>query len=224
LTSWSAFNTQQWEKAAKYGEKTYALKPDTPQLPSMLARAYLNSGHMDKSLPFAEQTCADAPPKDCYDLLPSIMRHYAAQKNWPNAAKWAAKMVEAFDTVAKPAGVSDEQWTGYVTEEKSTGYALMGRQAAETKRWSSVIKNYATSHKLNPKNRARTAEGYFYTGMAHWNMENIDSAMASFARASLLAGTPHSEPARKEVERLYKATHNGSLAGFEEYLDRYSPN
>ena len=63
------------------------------------------------------------------------------------------------------------------------------------------------------------AEGYFYTGVARWNRELIDAAMESFAKGSFLQGTPHAEPCRKELEKLYKATHNGSLAGFEEYLD-----
>jgi hypothetical protein len=53
-------------------------------------------------------------------------------------------------------------------------------------------------------------------------MEQIDSAMEAFARGSKMTGTPYAEPCRNELEKLYKATHNGSLAGLEEYLDRFS--
>jgi len=118
-----------------------------------------------------------------------------------------------------PAQVTKEQWSTFVNEEKSVAHAVIGRDSAEKERWGSVEQHYTLSRKLNPKNRARSAEGYFYTGVARWNKQLIDSAMESFAKGSFLSGTPHAEPCRKEVEKLYKATHNGSLAGFEEYLD-----
>ncbi len=222
LTTWSSFYSQQYEQTVQYGAKTFAMKPDAPQLESILARSYQKTGDIVNAVPLAEKICAGVEPKDCYDLLPMLTRHYAEKKDWNSAAKWAELTIKAVDTVSKPAAVSDADWKTFTNEEKSVCYAVLGRKSFEGKSWNSTEKNYATSRKLNPKNRARTAEGYYYTGMSRWNRELIDAAMDSFARGSLLTGTPHSGECRKKLEELSKGTHNGSLAGLEEYLDRIS--
>jgi hypothetical protein len=129
--------------------------------------------------------------------------------------------VKAFDAAPKPAQISDADWKSFTDEEKSVAYAVMGRKAFERKSWAAVQKNYSTARSLNPKNRAQNAEGYYYIGMSLWNQELIDAAMENFARGSKLSGTPHSDPCREQLEKLYRGTHNGSLAGFEEYLGRF---
>lgn len=220
LTTWASFYSQQYDLSAKYGAATYAIKPDAPQLESILARSYQKIGDIEQAIPLSEKICSGVEPKDCYDLLPMITRHYAEKKDWNNAAKWAEETIKAVDTVEKPAQVAAADWETFTNEEKSVCYAVLGRQAFEKKSWNGTEKNYETSRKLNPKNRARVAEGYYYTGMSRWNRELIDAAMDSFARGSLLTGTPHSTECRKQLEQLYKGTHNGSLAGLEEYLDR----
>jgi tetratricopeptide (TPR) repeat protein len=222
IAAWSSFYSQQYKKAAVNAEKAFALKPDAPELKELvpvLARSYLNLGNHAKSLPHAEKYCATVSPKDCYDLLPGIMRHYAEKKSFAKASKYADLKIKAFDTVKRPAHVSETEWNKFANEEKSVGYAILGRHAAESRKWRTAEKNYIASRQLGPRNRARNAEGYFYIGMSRWNRELIDGAMQSFAKGSLLKGTPHSAPCRRELERLYKATHNGSLAGLEEYLD-----
>jgi tetratricopeptide (TPR) repeat protein len=222
LAAWSSFYSQQYEKATVYCEKAFELKPDAPQLEHfipILARSYANIGNMEKSLPYTEKYCATVEPKECYDLLPAVVRHYAEDKKWKSAAKYAQMTIKAFDAVEKPAQVAQSEWDSFVSEEKSVCYAILGRSAAESKQWNTAEKHYTASRGLNPKNRARAAEGYFYTGVGRWNRTMIDAAMAAFAKGSFLQGTPHAAPCKKELEKLYKATHNGSLAGFEEYLD-----
>jgi tetratricopeptide (TPR) repeat protein len=222
LAAWSSFYSDQYEKATVYSEKAFQLKPDAPQLEHfipILARSYAKLGNIEKSLLYTEKYCGSVEPKDCYDLLPGVVRHYAEAKDWKSAAKYAEKTIEAFDTIEIPATVAQAEWESFVNEEKSVCHAVLGRNAAEQKRWSTTEKHYTESRRFNPKNRARSAEGYFYIGVARWNREMIDAAMASFAKGSFLQGTPHSEPCKVELEKLYKATHNGSLAGFEEYLD-----
>lgn len=222
LAAWSSFYSQQYEKATIYAEKAFQLKPDAPQLTHfvpILARSYAKLGNIEKSLPYTEKYCGSVEPKECYDLLPGVVRHFAEAKDWKSAASYAQKTIQAFDTIEKPAQVTQSEWDNFVNEERSVCHAVLGRNAAEAKQWNTAEKHYAESHKFNPKNRARSAEGYFYIGVARWNREMIDAAMASFAKGSFLEGTPHADPCRKELERLYKATHNGSLAGFEEYLD-----
>jgi tetratricopeptide (TPR) repeat protein len=223
LTTWSAYYSQQYDKAARYGEKVYAQKPEAAQIVPILARAHLNTGNLEKAISYGESYCATVPPKDCYDLLPTITRHYFEKKDWKNASKNAKLTVEAFNTVEKPAQVSQEEWDNFANEERSVAHAVLGREAYETGKWASVERIFADSRKLNPKNKARAAESYYYTGMSLWKLEKIDPAMASFARGSQLKGVEMAEYCRKQLEHLYRATHNGSLAGLDEYLERNRP-
>lgn len=223
LTTWSSFYSQQYDKAAKYGEKVYAQKADAAQIVPILARAYLNTGNLEKAVTHGESHCATVPAKDCYDLLPTITRQYFEKKDWKNAAKFAKATVEAFTTVEKPAQVSQEEWDNFANEEKSVAHAVMAREAYESGRFAAVEKMFTDSRKLSPKNKARAAESYYYTGMSQWRQEQIDPAMASFARGSQLKGVEMAEYCRERLEALYRATHNGSLAGLDEYLERNRP-
>ena len=222
LAAWSSFNSQQYAKVCQYGEKIYDNPDYTTHLTPILARSFQQTGEIEKSIPYAEKACADISPKDCYDLLPDIMKHYAADKSWKQASKYADQTIQAYNEVAKPAQVSQEKWDSYVNEEKSIAFQIKGREAAEFGKWKTVEKSYTASRKHNPKNKLRTSEGYFYIARARWNLEQIDSAMEAFARGSKMSGTPFAKPCRKELEKLYRATHNGSLAGLEEFLDRFS--
>ncbi|GAB4251114.1 MAG: hypothetical protein Kow00109_26900 [Acidobacteriota bacterium] len=220
MVAWSAFYSQQFEKAAEYGAKAYQIKPDAPQLEPILARSYLSIGKTEQAVAFAEKFCNNLEPKECYDLLPVMTRHYAARKSWEKAAEYARKTIQALDSAEKPQGVADAEWKKFVNEEKSAAYAILGRLAFERKQWNNAEKHYATALKLNPANKMLAAESNYYIGMARWSMEQIDPAMVAFARCTVLEGTPHAEPCRKQLETLYRATHNGSLAGLDEFLER----
>jgi len=104
----------------------------------------------------------------------------------------------------------------------SDAYSFVGRSAAEKKQWGAVKANYDASVKYAaPQNNARRVEAIFWTGMSLWNQEQIEAAMEYFAKGCVAQykDTPYSELCRSELERLYKSTHNGSLAGFDEYLE-----
>ncbi|UCF37313.1 MAG: hypothetical protein JSU96_00070 [Acidobacteriota bacterium] len=216
----SAYLTRNWPKAAKYGQAVYDARPETEGFLSILARAYHSAGDLDHAVPMIESYCGTVEPKDCYDLLPTITAHYAGKKQWAKASEYAQKTIEALDGVPKPAEAADDVWKNYVEDEKSKCYTVLGKQAFESKKWASVEKNHRSSLQLNAKDKVRRAESYYYIGMSLWNREMIDPAMESFARGSKISGTPHAKPCREQLERLYKGTHNGSLAGLEEFLDR----
>ena len=223
LVTWSSFYSQQYDKAAIYGEKVYAAQPDSPQILPILARSFLHGGNTEKAIYFGEKYCAGVAPKECYDLLPTMTRNHAEKRDWDAAEKFAKMTIEAFDTVERPAQVSEEDWGSFVNEEKAVAHSIMGRNAFENKRWAAVETHFDTVRRLTPRNRARNAEGYYYIGMARWSRERIDPAMESFAKGSLIKGTDHAEPCRRQLERLYRATHNGSLAGLDEFLERVGP-
>ncbi len=224
LTAWSDYFSQQYDKAIKYGEKVYAAKPDDPQIVMILARSYNSSGNAEKAVEFAEKYCPTVSPEQCYDLLPTIMKYYAQKKDWATADKYANLSIKALDEAPKPAQVPDAEWQSFVNEEKSVAYTIMGHHAYETKNWANVPKMYQPALKLAPKNKTRVAEGEYFIGMAYWNQEQFEPAMKSFAKCTVLGGTDYADPCRKQLEKLYRATHNGSLAGFDEFLERAAGN
>ena len=220
LTAWAAYLTGNWPKAAKYGQEAVDARPEATDMLPLLARSSQRAGNIPQAVPLIEKYCETVETKECWDLLPTVTRHYAEQKQWAKASTYANKTLEALNSAQKPAEAADDWWKGFVSEEKSLSYLVLGKQAFENKNWAGVEKNFRESLKFNSNDKVRRAESYFYIGMSLWNRELIDPAMEAFARGSVLAGTPHAKPCREQLERLYKGTHNGSMAGFDEFLDR----
>ena len=146
-----------------------------------------------------------------------ISSFYATQKNWGKSSEYAKKVAGTLEGKAKPAQLTQ----GKINEMLSDAYSFVGRSAAESKQWGAVKVNYDKSVKFAPQNNTRKAEALFWTGMALWNQEQIQDAMKNFAVGcgAKYKDTPYAELCLKELQRLYKSTHNGSLAGFDEYLE-----
>lgn len=219
MTTWAAYNSRHYAEAAQYGEKVYATKPDTPNLVMILARSYLNAGDLANAVKYGEKYCATVEPEKCFDILPTLMRYYADQKNWNTAGKYARLTVDALSKAPKPASVEASEWQKYTNEQKSVAYTIMGRNAFESKNWTASEKSYSTALNLAPNNDLR-AEAHYYIGMSRWNQKQIDPAMDAFARGVVQGNTPYRETCQKQLEKLYRATHNGSLAGLDELLER----
>ncbi len=220
MTTWAAYNSQHYADAASFGSKLYAAKPDTPNLVMILARSYQHAGDIDNAVKFGEKYCADAKPEECFDILPTLMRYYAEKKNWNTADKYAKLTIDALEKAPKPAQVSESEWNKYTNEEIAVAHTIVGRSAFESKRWAVCEKSYTSAVRLTPANRDRSAEAHYYIGMSRWNQDEIDPAMESFAKGIAQGNTPYRETCQKQLEKLYRATHNGSLAGLDELLER----
>lgn len=214
LTTWSAHYTKQHQKAVKYGEKTYSKNPEAPQLDFILARSYQQVGPDEKFVSWAEKACADAKPSECLDLLPALMRYNYAQKSWNQAADYARQLLEALKGTD-----ADPNW---VRKEKSIAHLIIGRSAYESKSWDKAKAEFKASIQADDSAKERQAESYYFLGMTHWQQQQVDLAMESFARGSLIQGTQFSDTCRKRLEHLYRQTHNDSLAGLDDFLSRFS--
>ncbi len=216
LSTYAAYNAKQYEKATLYGCKTYAVKADSA-LAMILAESYLGLDDVKSMVPWTDKACVEGSAGTCSSMFSYISGFYANEKDWENSAAYAKKVIGTLEGKAKPAQLTQ----GKINEMLSDAYSFVGRSAAEGKKWGAVKANYDTSVKYAPQNNSRKAEAIFWTGMAIWNQGQMQEAMDTFAKgcSSQFKDTPYSELCRKEVERLYKSTHNGSLAGFEEYLE-----
>jgi len=216
LSTYAAYNSKEHAKAATYGEKAYAAKPD-PDLAGILAESYLAADNVEGMIPWAEKACVEGDPATCAGYFSYIAGFYSSGKQWSKSADYARKLIALLEDKPKPAQLTQ----GKINEMLSDAYSFVGRSSAEAKRWGAVKANYDKSVSYAPKNVNRQAEALFWTGMSLWNQQQIEAAMEYFARgcADQFKESPYAELCLKEVQRLYKGSHNGSLAGFEEYLE-----
>lgn len=220
VTTWAAYNSQHYAEAAAFGSKLYEVQPNTDNLVMILARSYLNAGDVGNAVKWGEKYCSTVTPENCFDILPTLMRYYAEQKKWATASKYAQQTIDALAKAPKPAQVSEAEWKKYTNEEVSVAHTIIGRSAFESKKWSTCEKNYSSVFSLTPANHERNAEAHYYIGMSRWSQDQIDPAMEAFARGVAQGNTPYKETCQKQLEKLYRATHNGSLAGLDELLER----
>ena len=218
MTTIAAYRKQQFNKVVRYGEKVYAKKPSSG-LAFLLANSHGKLKHEVKYIQYGEKACAEMLPRDCYAILGELTRIFAAKDQWGKAANYAQKALAGFDSAKKPAQVSQKDWNDYVKRQKAIAYAVVGRHNAERRRWGATVTNYAKVLNLY-SSPSMNAEAYFYVGMGRWKQRRIDAAIAAFAKGSVQRGAPHARPCREHLETLYKSTHNDSLAGIEEFVNR----
>ena len=214
----AAYQIKDFGKATNYGESIYAARPDAG-LAFVLANSFGQLKNQDKQIEYGAKACSELAPKDCFQLLGQISKIYAGKKEWAKAAEYAKRSVEGLDAAGKPGQMSDSEWKNYITVEKATAYTGLGRSAAERENWDTAIANYQKVISLSTDPSAK-AEAYYYTGMGRWDQRQMDSAMDAFAKGAVQKDAPHAQHCRQYLETLYKSTHNGSLAGLEEFIIR----
>ncbi len=225
LTGMGCFYTQQYAKAAPYLERVHEKQPE-PALAFMLATIYGTAPTNDdaKALKYGEIACEKFEPKDCYQILPNLTRIYMSpeKKQWAKAAETAKKTLQAFEVIQKPATVEQAVWDDYIARERAIAYSALGRQAFDTGNMKAAISNYKQTLRAYTKNAGLNGEAYYHIGYAMWKLDPStveDGAMIAFAKGSVQKGAPHLQPCQKELEKLYKGIHNGSLAGLEEFVE-----
>ncbi len=141
---------------------------------------------------------------------------------WPWRHLPRARYSEALPTPStadRPPQTPEAQWNVYLNTERATAYTIIGREAAESKSWDAAISNYGKALKVS-KDPALHGEAYYYMGMGQWEKKQMDSAIEAFAKGSVQKDAPHAKHCRQYLETLYKSSHNGSLAGLDELIER----
>ena len=218
MTAIAAYQLQQFNTATAYGEKVYVEKPNAG-LAFVLASSYGQLKNEEKQLEYGDQACAELVPKDCYQILGALAKIYAGRKEWTKASEYAERVTEGLDAAERPSQTPESEWNEYLKTERATAYTIVGREAAERKSWNAAISNYTKVLNLT-RDPALNGEAYYYMGMGQWEQQQMDPAMEAFAKGSVQPGAPHAKHCRQYLETLYKSSHNGSLAGLEEFIER----
>ena len=212
----AAYRLQQHKKVIVYGEKVYATKPSAG-IALALSEAFLATNQDAKLLIYGPKACAQHKPKDTYAVLAKLTNIHVQQKKWAEAAKYGKQTLEGFKTAKKGAGTPQAAWDKYVKRQRAIAHAAMGRNAAERRNWGGAISNYNQALRADSWVGLR-GEAAYYTGLGRWKQGQIDAAMKAFGRGSRQRGAPHAKECRRQLETLYKSTHNDSLAGIEEFI------
>lgn len=219
MTAFATFQLQQFHKTVEYGEKAYGQKSDLPKLSYILALSYKQLQMQDKYAFYGEKACKEVSVDECYQVLADLTRIYVQKKDLGTAAEFARKTLQGLKSASKPTQSSAKEWQDYLNRERGIAYAVLGRSDAERKNWSGALSNYQRAMKFY-SNPQLNGEAFYYIGMAQWRQQQLDPAMEAFANGSVQSGSPYAKVCRQYLEKLYKSTHNDSLAGLDEYVQR----
>ena len=203
LTAVSAFQAQRFQEAVLYGEKAYSAN-STPGLAYVLANSFRPLKDYEKYAEYGLIACQGLEDVQCHNVALDLMRQFASQKKLSRAAKYAQQAIDGLDP-------SDHQ-------NRVDAYGVLGRNEFEDQDWSTSVANYQKVLSLSSDATAQAA-AYYYIGMSQWKLKDFDSAMQAFAKGSIKKA-PHSKHCRQQLEFMYKSTHNGSLAGLDDFLER----
>ena len=136
-----------------------------------------------------------------YDLV----QYYVNQKDYAKAAQYARKTLESIKLVKQP---SAETQKSMRTVQRACHH-LIGIQQYEDGKYAEAIKSFRQALKAEVY-----SEGNYYIGMCQRNLDQIDDAMLSLAKADLQGGEV-APKAKEYLEKLYRALHNNTLIGIE---------
>jgi len=92
-------------------------------------------------------------------------------------------------------------------------YYIIGKVAYDRQSYAQAVTNLEQHIKFN----ARNDMAYYMLGESYWQTRNASLAMKNYAKASLLGGNA-AGPARQKLEMMWKASHQGSLAGLDKVI------
>ncbi len=201
------FQTQNFAKAVEIGEKVYASTPDKG-VAYVLAKSYLQLKNTEKFLPYAEKVVAELPIEQSYDLALPVAGIYASKKDPAKSAEYASKVMEAFGD-KPPQGVDAKAWK----QSQAFAFTRMGAGSYDKKDYAKAIEYFQKAAAASPLED----EPYYYIAMSKWRGQDLEGAIAAFAKAVVLNKTL-APKAKEYLEQLYKPLHNNTLEGLDEVL------
>ena len=211
------------EKMFEHGQKTLGHSPDNIPILALMALAHSDKGDPDRSIQLATRSLGllqkiVRPANTDQQQWEAEYRRYMAQslaglghaylvkyEMEREASKKAAPQEESSPTPASPE--SDP------AQPKSPSTATAGSSRLATLLLARAF-GYLTKS-LNEEPRSQFV--HFQLGVVSTRLKRLPQAMNAFARASLLEGG-YQEISRRNLESLYRTTHQNSLDGLQDLL------
>ena len=219
------FQSQDWAGTIDYGERLLqaeGLDPSSKtQANYIIAMAAVQSQDNDRVLKYGETATEECEAKDCYAILVELMKAHANARNNAKAASLAPNVIAVLREVRNNSDSSE--WKGYIRDNTRTANLILAVNNYERQRWDSSVTAFNRVFNLSTTQSNR-AEALYYVGMSYWKKNRSDDAMAAFARCTKMGNNRHTQSCQKHLEVLYMASHNGSVAGLDEFVSRVTTN
>jgi tetratricopeptide (TPR) repeat protein len=192
------------EKLIEYLLKLYDAQP-TSERAMYIAQTYQKMGDTPKYLEWVEKVLEYPENAGNFALRYDLVQYYVKEQDYAKAAEYARKTLESIKLVKQP---SAETLKSMRTVQNACHH-LIGIQQYEDGQYAEAIKSFRQALKVETY-----SEGYYYIGMCQRNLDQIDDAMVSLAKADLHGGEV-APKAKEYLEKLYRALHNNTLIGIE---------
>lgn len=219
---YSAYNSSQYEKAAKYGELAY-LKTNSRDFIQILSDVYKKSGNQKKYKAWALKAINELEPSESFVFVEEFRSDAAKRENWQQAARYARTTLDALSKMEPNSNIPQSEWNSWVRRQQAVSYLLIGRNAYEGQNWARAVVNYQRVIRYS-RDRNLRGESHYYIGMSNWKENRLQPAMEAFACGSAQKGSPHAGASNAYLTRLYRSTHNDSTAGLHEFKARVEGN
>jgi len=211
------------EKVFEHGQKTLGHSPDNIPILALMALAHSDKGNPDRSIQLATRALGllqkiVRPANTDQQQWEAEYRRYMAQSLAGLGHAYLVKyeMEREASKKASPPGESAPDPSSPETDPartKSPSTATAGSSRLSTLLLARAY-GYLTKS-LNEEPRSQFV--HFQLGVVSTRLKRLPQAMDAFARASLLEGG-YQEISRRNLESLYRTTHQNTLDGLQDLL------
>jgi len=204
------------QKFLDYGQKIYAVKPDST-LAFLFAETYKKMNNPAKHREWVENTVSYPEYAGRFDLWMEFVDKFSKEKQFDKAAEFAELTLKAIAASKKPDTTPEATWRDAVNKTKRGCYYLIGVNSYDKDRYADAILELEKTLTVDP----RFGTAYYYIGLSQWKLGKVenDEALLSFAKAYLLKGEV-SDQAKEHLEKIYKAIHNNTTIGIDKIYRR----
>ena len=221
----ATYQGQDWANSIDYGERLLQAEGIDASMQTqasyMVAMAAVQAGDNARVLQYGETAAQECEPKDCYAILVELMKAQANAGNHAKAASLASNVISVLREVRDNSDTPE--WKGYIRDNNRAANLILAVNNYQRQRWDSSITAFNRVLNLSTRQSDR-AEALYYVGMSYWKKNSSDDAMAAFARCTKMGNNRHVNSCQQHLEVLYMASHNGSVAGLDEYVSRVTSN
>jgi tetratricopeptide (TPR) repeat protein len=185
------------DKKIKAGEDFAQKYPQSRYLPpvySTLVKLYLQANQIQKLQEVGEKDVVISP-NDVTTLAilgQTLPRAYNpnqpnAQQEYAKAEKFSKSAIELTPTIAKPEGISDEQFTMAKNATLAMAHSGLGLVYFRLGKYDDAIPEFEEANKIDP-NPQIDPVNYYVLGIADEKTSHFDAAVTAFTKCSSVAG------------------------------------
>lgn len=199
----ATYNVKDTGQKAAYFERLAKVAPGTPegdQSLTMAALSYQQAGNRAKMLDVANGALAKDPNN--IGMLLLLADDYSEKPDQVEKAEtYAKKAASLVDTVKKPDGYSDDQWTQQTSMQKGLALSALGMVNLQKRMNAQAVDNLIKAAPLLKANPTIYARNQFRLGYAYLNLKKNADAKRAFTDAASVE-SPYKLKAQEKLAEI----------------------